>query len=136
MAKRKKTFPCGHKGYGTECRTCSQEQTVKEQTDSSVEDKKQQRAQWKDSFKQDVINLKDLPTKKLVLKARSILDTLSQQSCHFRDLKGKRLNYNRSIISVPIDNDYRILFKEENKELVPIKILSHEQYNVKKPGIR
>jgi hypothetical protein len=125
----KKTFPCGHKGNGQFCHTCKQlEASQQEKAQSKAE-----KLQWKASFAEDPIDLRVLPRKKLVLKARSILESVREGES-FQQLNGKRMNYNRKIISIPIDNDYRILFKEEKSGLIPFDLLSHEEYNVKKPG--
>jgi hypothetical protein len=125
----KKTFPCGHKGNGQFCHTCKQlEEDKNEQVQAKTE-----KQQWKEAFSRDPIDLRGLPRKKLVLKARAILEAIRHGE-PFPQLNGKRMNYNRKIISVPIDNDYRILFKEDKDGLIPFDLLSHEDYNVKKPG--
>lgn len=43
---------------------------------------------------------------------------------------GKRMYYDRSVISVPIGYHYRLLLRElEDCRKIPIKIISHEAYN-------
>ncbi len=64
MSRRKKTFPCGHKGYGQICHRCIQEQ-------STWEAKKQEKNEWQSTFANDPIDLRNLP-KNVVVKARSI----------------------------------------------------------------
>lgn len=125
----KKTFPCGHKGNGQYCHACQQLATEQQK---KAQDKIEKQ-QWKQSFAEDPIDLRTLPHKKLVLKARIILNAIRSGE-QFQNFNGKRMNYNRKIVSIPIDNDYRILFKEDESGLVPFEVMSHEDYNVKKPG--
>ena len=71
MSRRKKSFPCGHKGYGQICHRCAQEKKVWEQ-------KKQQKNAWEATFTHDPIDLRPFP-KNVVLKARRILQGLANQ---------------------------------------------------------
>jgi hypothetical protein len=119
----KRTFPCGHKGFGKYCHRCEQEEKLCQK----------EKEEWNRSFESDIINLKNLPTKRLILKARSIIKSI-QEGKPCKDLRGKKLNYDRSIISFPVDNDYRLLCRKTMDGIIPKEILSHEEYNVKKPG--
>jgi hypothetical protein len=62
MSGHRKTFQCGHKGYGQICHRCLQQ----EQVDRDRRIKKQD---WRDSFDGDPIDLDRLPAY-VVLKAR------------------------------------------------------------------
>ncbi|MBW4575568.1 MAG: hypothetical protein KME08_09830 [Aphanothece sp. CMT-3BRIN-NPC111] len=125
MSRRKKTFPCGHKGYGQTCHRCLQERLVWEQ-------KQQQKQKWEGSFAQDPIDLKSLPAH-VVVKARIIIAGLQTQK-NYREFGGKRLRHNRSIVSIPVTRNYRLLCRDYGSFLVPEEVLSHEDYNVCKPG--
>lgn len=130
MPARKKTFPCGHKGRGQYCHYCAQEQ--QEKTKKREQELEEKRV-WKDSFDQDPIDLTFLPSKTLVRKARTILERIAQ-GAPYTDFRGKRLNHDRTIISLPLTPDYRLLFQDTGSGLQPLECLSHEAYNVKKPG--
>lgn len=127
MPKRK--FKCGHKGFGKYCHRCDQEEKCKHQ----IEHKQEERDKWNQLFKLDPIDLRCLPTKKLILKARYVIQSIREgKPC--RELYGKKLNYDRTIISFPINDDYRLLCRKTPEGIIPKEILSHEEYNIKKPG--
>lgn len=132
MPKRKRTFPCGHKGYGKICHRCNQQEVTKDSHSQAIEDKRTKKLEWEASFTQDIIDLRGLPDY-VVTKARTILAGLSDQKS-YRDFGGKRLRHNRFIISIPVTRNYRMLCQDSGNLLVPQKVLSHEDYNVCKPG--
>ncbi len=125
MSRRKKLFPCGHRGYGQTCHRCLQESLVLQQ-------KQQQKKQWEQTFAQDPIDLTNLPTH-VVLKARSIISALQEQKS-YREFGGKRLRHNRLVVSIPVTRNYRMLCRDCGNFLVPKEVLSHEDYNICKPG--
>jgi len=96
-------------------------------------DKRHRKQAWEASFEQDIIDLRGLPDY-VVVKARNIIKGLNQQRS-YRDFGGKRLRHNRFIISIPVTRNYRLLCQDSGSLLVPQKVLSHEDYNVCKPGI-
>lgn len=125
MSGHRKTFQCGHKGYGQICHRCLQEE--KDEHEQKV--KKQG---WRDSFDGDLIDLHSLPNY-VVLKARNIMNSL--QDCHnYREFGGKRLRHDRFVISIPVTRNYRMLCIDRNGTLQPKQVISHEKYNVTKPG--
>ena len=125
----KKIFPCGHKGLGQYCHQC---QTA--QVEAAHKEQAQLEKQvWKQDFKTDTVDLRILPNKLLVEKARSILIAI-QNGEPYTTFKGKRMIYNRNIVSVPIGIDYRMLFEIKKVKLTPLSLMSHEDYNTKKPG--
>lgn len=132
----RKVFPCGHKGLGKYCHLCAQQQqqiTNEKQIRQSQQEDKQA---WEALFKGDCIDLRKLPHKKLIIKAREMLTELSR-GVGYEKLGGKRMNYNRDMISIPLGSDYRLLCQvQDNGTLLPLKIMSHEAYNVKKPGAK
>lgn len=129
----KKTFPCGHKGLGKYCHLCAQKQQVLIDETHSRQTQHDDKKAWEALFTQDAIELRKLPHKKLVLKAREILSALAR-GISYEKLGGKRMNYNREVVSIPIGNDYRLLCRAQGNEVIPLRVLSHEEYNVKKPG--
>lgn len=68
--------------------------------------------------------------KDIIDKAEKIITSLKEGKS-YHDFKGKKFSSNRNVISIPIDNDYRILMFKR-KEGNTFKVLSHEQYNMKK----
>lgn len=125
MSRRKKTFPCGHKAYGQTCHRCDQQLKAREE-------KRQQKQEWESTFAQDPIDLTSLPTH-VVIKARAIIAGLESQQ-NYREFGGKRLRHNRWIISIPVTRNYRMICHDCGSLLVPHAVLSHEDYNVGKPG--
>lgn len=125
MPRRKKIFPCGHKGYGQICHLCAQKQAEWDQ-------KRQQKLEWEATFEQDPIDLRDLPNH-VVVKARLVIAGLQSQK-HYTEFGGKRLRHDRFIISIPITRNYRMICLDCGSVLIPREVLSHEDYNVRKPG--
>lgn len=125
MSRRKKKFPCGHKGYGQICHKCAQQQATWNQ-------KKQEKNAWEATFACDPIDMRALP-KNVVIKAREIIHGLQQQK-NYREFHGKRLRHDRFIISIPVTRHYRLLCRDYGSFLVPEAVISHEDYNVCKPG--
>ncbi|MBK4730848.1 hypothetical protein JJD41_13405 [Oxynema sp. CENA135] len=132
MPRRKKTFPCGHKGYGQKCHRCDQEQKAREQEVEACAQKRQQKLEWEASFERDPIDLRALPDY-VVVKARAIIDGLNNQR-NYREFGGKRLRHDRRIISIPVTRNYRMICRDAGSMAVPEAVLSHEDYNVCKPG--
>lgn len=125
MVRRKKKFPCGHKGYGQICHRCAQ-------VDAIWEQKQKCKQEWEASFNQDLIDLRNLP-KNVVLKSRHIIKRLAEEP-DYRQFRGKRLRYNRFVVSIPINRNYRLLCRDRGQFLSPEAVISHEEYNVAKPG--
>ena len=82
----------------------------------------------------DPMDLSCIQSPAMMAKARRIIQAITSGKSPYTAFRGKRLTSNRSIISVPLNNDYRILFRELSggkKEL--IMACTHETYNTKKP---
>jgi hypothetical protein len=125
MSGHRKTFQCGHKGFGQICHRCLQEE-IKDRTHRA------KKRNWCDSFDGDPIDLSRLPAY-VVLKARNIMNGL--QTCqNYREFHGKRLRHNRLVISIPVIRNYRMLCIDRNGTLQPKQVISHEKYNITKPG--
>jgi hypothetical protein len=125
MARRKKLFPCGHHGYGQICHRCAQNTAAREA-------KQEEKRAWELTFAQDPIDLRSLP-RNVVLKARQILQGLANHR-DYREFHGKRLRHDRDVISIPVTRNYRLLCRDDGKWLVPEVVISHEDYNICKPG--
>ncbi|SDY08743.1 hypothetical protein SAMN05421644_12833 [Allochromatium warmingii] len=125
----KKTFPCGHTGKGQYCHRCKQEQTRTEQICATQQNHKD----WHKLFELDAIDLRPLNSKNLVEKARKIIADIHAGGS-YTIYKGKRMNYDRHVISVPLNRDWRLIFQDTQDGIRCYQLLSHEQYNVKKPG--
>jgi hypothetical protein len=96
------------------------------------EEKKQKKREWEATFAADPIDLKSLPPH-VVVKARAIITGLGNKK-NYTEFGGKRLRHNRLIISIPLTRDYRMICRDCGNILVPQQVLSHEEYNVRKPG--
>ena len=122
--KHKKRFPCGHRGFGRYCHRCADRQ---QQRQRQQRQRQQQRQQWQQTFAADPIDLTRLP-KKIVLQARRILAGLAQGK-GFWTFLGKRFGFDRHLIRIPITRRYRLLCRQVDDKIVPIRLLSHEEYN-------
>lgn len=148
---RKQTFPCGHTGKGRFCHRCETEKRDsgegegKPKAEASaahsakdadkIDLDKIDKETWRATFEEDPISLRDLPSKGLVQRARMILGEI-QRGAPWHQFNGKRLQHDRTIVSVPLGRRYRILFRTDEGAPRPVEVLSHEAYNGTKPGRR
>lgn len=128
MPIRRKRFPCGHKGQGQSCHRCAQQDTIRLHEQRVRQAKATAKRASEEAFLHDPINLRALPSKRLVSKARQILHTVIVTRA-YRPFFGKRMDYDRSVLSVPINYRYRLLFKIRPDRIVPLSVMSHETYN-------
>ena len=124
----KKTFPCGHKGKGQYCHRCEQVSRRRQQ-------RRAEQQRWAQQFANDPINLRRLPQRSLINKARAIIAAIAAGQSHTA-FKGKRLNHDRTVISVPVNRDYRLIYYDTGAGFELKDLMTHEEYNVKKPGAR
>lgn len=129
---RKKTYPCGHSGKGSFCHECRVAKDRQEQA-SAEADGAEDKESWRKRFAADPIPLQHLPNKGLVRRARTILAEIDR-GAPWHQFNGKRLQHDRTIISIPLGRRYRIIFRADNGAPVPVQVLSHESYNATKPG--
>ncbi|NER35741.1 MAG: hypothetical protein F6J93_17405 [Oscillatoria sp. SIO1A7] len=133
MPRRKRICPsCGRKGYGKICHYCEQQKAAIERQERTLNEKRQKKKEWEATFEQDPIDLRALPDH-VVVKARNIIMGLSNEQ-NYRYFGGKRLRHNRQIISIPVTRNYRMICRNDNGNTLPLEVLSHEDYNVCKPG--
>jgi len=125
----KKRFPCGHQGQGQYCHRCAQVQS------SLIKKEQEQKAHetWVALFDADPVNLRKLDNRQLIDKTRAIIKDI-HSGTSYTHYKGKRMRYDRNVISVPVNRDYRLVFHVIDGKLHVHKLMSHEEYNVKKPG--
>lgn len=122
--KHKKRFACGHRGFGQYCHCCAERVAKKQQR---LSQRRQKREQWQALFADDAIELSHLP-KAIIRKARNVLSAL-QQGTEYWQLSGKRLEMIRGVIRVPVTQRYRLLCRDDGDQIVPVKVISHEDYN-------
>lgn len=143
---RKQTFPCGHTGKGRFCHRCEASKREAAETNGAsasqstngkaiVDPETIDKETWRETFEADPIPLKHLPTRNLVQRARQILTEI-ERGAPWHQFNGKRLQHDRTIISVPLGRRYRILFRTDDGAPRPVEVLSHEAYNATKPGRR
>jgi hypothetical protein len=150
--KHRQRFACGHRGFGQWCHCCATNDSRRvraiasthgsvcpfpairsRQSDASHSPKRRVQAvtwdkqAWNQSFATDAIDLRRLP-RAIVLKARGILAALAQGTGYWQ-LKGKRLRGDRTLVRIPVSYRYRLLCRMEGDRLMPLKVLSHEDYN-------
>jgi hypothetical protein len=142
--KYRKRFSCRHRGFGQYCHRClavrvthslplDQPETVPQQLVSKTEQvwktAKQRlvKQQWQESFVHDPIDLTHLP-KPIVLKTRKILESLNQGVAPGQ-LQGKRFNFDRTLLRIPITYRYRLLCRWYCDRIIPVQVLTHEAYN-------
>lgn len=130
----KKTFPCGHRGRGQICHRCAEERRAKAAAEAARSHARAEKDAWEASFAADAIDLRALPERALVTKARQILAALAGGEDYTR-FHGKRIGFDRALISVPLGKRYRLLLRDEGGALRPLECLSHEAYNNRlRPG--
>lgn len=125
--KQKKVFACGHRGFGQWCHACATRQPPPPAAQARHDRHRQRQQQWQATFQADPIDLTHLP-KHIVLKARHNIRFLAAGGS-YRQLGGKRLRGNRSLLSVPVTRNYRLLCRITSHQITPHQVLSHEAYN-------
>ncbi len=134
--KWRKLFACGHRGFGQYCHRCDAFSTEKRDRTTEIQPvvvdvrrvKKPKRDHsWYQRFDRDPIELRHLP-KSIVIKTRRILDLLDQGVAP-GELKGRRFNFDRTLLRIPVSYRYRLLCRWQADRIVPLQVLSHEAYN-------
>lgn len=125
--KHKKFFACGHRGFGQWCHACAGHRQIQSTAQTHPDRHRQQQQQWQATFQADPIDLTHLP-KHVVNVARHKIRSLAAGHSYYA-LNGKRLKGNRSILSIPVTHNYRLLCQITSHHITPIQVLSHEAYN-------
>lgn len=97
------------------------------QLDSGAIVRQQAKRQWQASFQHDPIPLAHLP-KPIVLKTRQILKAL-EQGAPLGALRGKRFQFDRTLVRIPVTYRYRLLCRWQQDKILPLMVSSHEAYN-------
>lgn len=133
---RRKHFPCGHIGLGRFCHRCARMEKAEPVAPASSARTRSMSASPR-ARHDDPVDLSTLPSEKIAERARDIIRDILRNSVPYTNFGGKRLNYDRTLISVPLGRNYRLLFREGvDGGKTAISALSHEDYNHKKPGRR
>jgi len=123
--RKKKAFQCGHKGLGQFCHACAAQEQERQA-------RREDKLSWESEFSQDPIDLRAFP-KHIAIKTREVLAKLMIGDS-WGSLGGKLLQYDRAVVSIPVTRDYRLICLFVSSTLTPLRLESHEDYNVKKPG--
>jgi len=118
----KKTFPCGHKGKGQFCHRCHQKELAQAKKDA-IRSKRVLR--FDEAEKKAGLDLSKVPLKVAEHAAQVIQEIRSGKMPH----KSKRLSDNKSLISVPLRLQYRLLVKDTGDAFQPMSVMTHEEYN-------
>jgi hypothetical protein len=125
MARRKKTFDCGHKGFGSYCHACRADQERADRDARHDARRRAERAAWTASFDRDPIDLRGLP-RHVVEAAREKIAAL-EDGAKWQEVGGKKVG--PSTISVPLPSWYRLVCLYDDGSVVPVDAMSHESYN-------
>ena len=122
MPRRKKVFPCGHKGFGSYCHPCHDKEVA-------LEARRREKAASAAVLDAAPIPLDGLPE----VVQRKALEVMRAVAAGrpWQEFKGKKIDSRRGIrVVVPLGWSYRLLFKWNGAgNIVPEEALSHEAYN-------
>ena len=77
---------------------------------------------------EEVPSIDDLAFERGLGKARRIITSLEAGTPYWK-LHGKRMQFNRYVISIPVGNTWRILAEDKAGRVQARQVLSHSQYN-------
>lgn len=64
----------------------------------------------------------------VITKARAIIEKIEAGS-HFQSVGGKRMFFDKALISIPVDFSHRIIARDTGGGLKIKKVCTHEAYN-------
>jgi len=120
----RKTFPYGHVGKGQYCHRCHQKELA-------MAERVAARAVKQDRLKkaEEIVGVEmDALPLHVSEKAAEIMRDI-RSGTPYTNYHGKRMDQDRTVISIPIGWSYRILCRNMNGQLKVAKVLSHEEYN-------
>jgi hypothetical protein len=130
MARHRKTFECGHKGFGSFCHRCRQIEDERARLDRQAQRRRARREDWEARFDNDPVPLRGLP-RHVVEASREVIAAV-EAGTPWGQLGGKKLRQSGAL-SIPIGRSYRLVCLyddvEGSKTVVPLEVLSHEDYN-------
>ncbi len=124
MGSRRKTFVCGHKGFGAFCHRCAEAERARQ---AGLQARKAAREAERAQAAADPVDLAHIHREDL-RRVRAVLARMGA-GARLHELGGKRLQQRREVISIPVGRGIRILCREEGNMLCPIEVLTHEDYN-------
>jgi hypothetical protein len=122
MAGRRR-FACGHLGKGRYCHRCEHKRRHREARDVDRSGRRDQRAAVRSACG---IDLRGLPGY-VQDKAATVIDTLAKGQP--LDVPARRMAFDRTRLSMPLTDDYRLLLVQEAKCLRPVAVVGHERYD-------
>ncbi len=129
MPKHKKSFPCGHVGFGQFCHPCRDAERAEAKRTAAVEARRQEKAAKAEVLDASPVPLDGLPD----AVQRKALEVMAAVAAGrpWQEFRGKKVDSRRGVrVVVPHGWSYRLLFKWTGSGgLVPEKALSHEAYN-------
>jgi len=122
MPRRRKTFDCGHTGFGQFCHCCRDKERA-------LEARRQEKLAKTAVLDAAPIPLDGLPAA-VQAKALEVMEAVAAGR-PWQDFRGKKIDSRRGVrVVVPLGWSYRLLFKwSAGGGLVPEEALSHEAYN-------
>jgi len=128
MPVRRKHFPCGHHGKGQHCHVCAHQELDRKSREAQRSAKIAEKIQRTHAHLNDLIDLQTLPSPQLVDKARHIIQHITRTR-DYRPFLGKRMEADRTLLSIPLNYRYRILFRIHPDRITPLSVMTHETYN-------
>jgi hypothetical protein len=120
----RKTFPCGHTGKGQYCHRCH-EKELEMAAKVALRFEKQERLRKAECI--TGVDLSGLPLN-VSEKASDIINKI-RGGVPYMQFKGKRMDSDRTLISIPVGYSHRMLCRDTDKGLCVLSVLSHEDYN-------
>lgn len=124
---RKKHFSCGHTGLGKYCHACAA-------ISKSPEPESPVSSVASDVFvsadQRFTLSIACIQPNQLRQKAHNILRRILDEGEPYTVFGGKRMQFSRSIISIPVGYRFRLVLTEtDSGDKQPLEAMSHETYN-------
>jgi len=120
----RKRFPCGHVGKGQYCHFCDDRRKAREKEWLARKAEKDAVAQAIDVG----LDMSGIP-EQVAMKAAGIVRSI-KSGTSYTEFRGKRLvEWDRNMIAVPVGWSHRLLCRDEGGRVVPVEVMSHEEYN-------
>ena len=137
MAVRTKSFSCGHKGLGRQCNRCLAEARRAAETHAAEQaravEEAMRLARWDRLFARQAGDSHRFP-QRVGDQAIRIAESLVSGT-HFRELGGRRMHHDRTIVRLDVTGFYRLVaFEDRVGRLHDFQLMSHETYNRLLPG--
>lgn len=127
MGRRKKTFGCGHSGFGSYCHRCASDARAAEQARREDAARRAERRAWKATLEDDAIDLTGLP-RHIVERCREKLAEVEAAE-HWSHAGGRKLLSDKKAVVFELGRSYRLLGWDEDGCFLAAECLSHEDYN-------